>query len=52
MFKEKLYIMLKIRMCVYKRMQSRNNMNIKNEVLNLNMLIIVQKKDYYTKLIN
>lgn len=50
MFKEKLYNILKIRMCVYKRMQSRKNMDIENEVLNLNVLIIVQNKDYYIKI--
>lgn len=50
MFKEKLYNILKIRMCTYKRMQSRNNMDIENEVLNLNALIIVQNKDYYIKI--
>ena len=50
MFKEKLYNILKIRMCAYKRMQSRNNMDIENEVLNLNVLIIVQNKDYYIKI--
>ena len=50
MFKEKLYNILKIRMCMYKRMQSRNNMDIENEVLNLNMLIIVQNRDYYIKI--
>lgn len=46
MFKEKLYNILKIRMCMYKRMQSRNNVDVENEVLNLNMLIIVQNRDY------
>ena len=50
MYKEKLYNILKIRMCAYKRMQSRNNMDIENEVLNLNALIIVQNKDYYIKI--
>ena len=37
-------------MCAYKRMQSRNNMDVENEVLNLNALIIVQNKDYYIKI--
>lgn len=50
MFKEKLYNILKIRMCMYKRMQSRNNMDIENEVLNLNMLIIIQNRDYHIKI--
>lgn len=50
MFKEKLYNILKIRMCMYKRMQSRNNVDIENEVLNLNMLIIIQNRNYYIKI--